>query len=160
MAGHIIYVHRTIGATPQQVWEVITDVAAFDRIFRSVSDSRLISEGQFGVGTTWEEKRTLFGHHGSEELHVVECEAPLSLAVETRLKHDVVRTSYRLTQFGTDNQTRLAMTTSVHMEDRTPVEKLAWKFFGGFSFEHTHKMLEHDLEDVAEEVRRRVGVAA
>jgi len=160
MAGHIIYVHRTFAASPEQVWEVVTDVAAFDRIFRSVSDSRLVTKRGFGVGTTWEEKRTIFGHHGAEELHVVECEAPNALVVETRLKHDVVRTSYRLTRFGTGHQTRLAMTTSVHMEDRSPLERLAWKFFGGFSYEHTHRMLERDLEDVGAEVQRRVGAAA
>jgi hypothetical protein len=158
MAGHIIYVHATLPAPPAAVWDVITDVAHADRVFRSVHDSELVSDGPFGVGTVWREKRTLFGHRGEEELEVVECDPPMSLAVETRLRHDVVRTSYRLTGFG--DRARLAMTTSVHMEGRSAIERLAWKFFGGFSYEHTHRMFEHDLEDIAEEVRRRVGIAA
>ncbi len=159
MAGHIIYVNATLPAPPALVWDVITDVGNADRILRSVSDSRVITDEPFGVGTTWHEKRTMFGHRGEEEMHVVECDPPRSMVVETRLRHDVVRTSYRITAFSAGEQARLAMTTSVHMEERTPIERLAWKFFGGFSFEHTHKMLEHDLEDIAAEVRRRADVA-
>lgn len=160
MAGHIIYVHDVVPAPIQEVWDVIVDVGDAARIFRSVQNSEMLSDQPFGVGTTWRERRTFFGHRGDEELHVVECEPPRSLAIETRLKHDRVRTSFRLTEVPTDDTTRLAITTSVHMEDRTALEKLSWKFFGGFSFEHTHAMLEHDLADIIAEVRRRRGVAA
>ncbi|HWJ83344.1 MAG TPA: hypothetical protein VNS55_13990 [Nocardioides sp.] len=160
MAGHIIYVHATIPAGRQTVWDVITDVEHADQVFRSVHDSTLVSDGPFGVGTTWREKRSIFGHRGEEELHVVECEPPGALTIETRLRNDVVRTVYRLTSFGEgDHSTRLAMTTSVQMQDRSAVERLAWKFFGGFSYEHTHRMLEHDLEDITAEVARRKQVS-
>lgn len=156
MAGHIIYVHETIQAPPQQVWEVITDVAGYDRILRSVTDSRLMTEGGFEVGTTWHEKRTVFGHHGSEELHVVECTPPRRALVETRLGHDVVRTAYSLTPSGGhDDRTRLAMTTTVEMSGRSPAGNLVWKFFGGFSYDATRRMLQHDLEDIEAEVARR-----
>jgi hypothetical protein len=162
MAGHIIYVHTTIPASQQDVWDVITDVAHADAILRSVHGSTMLSDGEFGIGTTWREKRTMFGHRGEEELRVVECDAPRSMVVETTLGADLVRTSYRLTQFGADgHSTRLAMTTSVQMRDRSPWRRLSWKFFGGFSYEHTHRMLERDLEDIAAEVmRRRAQVAA
>jgi len=161
MAGHIIYVHATIPASQQEVWDVITDVAHADKVLRSVHDSTLLSDGAFGVGTAWREKRSMFGHRGEEELHVVECEPPGSLAVETTLGHDVVRTSYRLTEFGEGgHSTRLAMTTSVQMNERSPLQRLSWKFFGGFSYEHTHRMLEHDLSDITAEVARRKQVPA
>jgi len=156
MAGHVIHVHETIPAPPEQVWEVVTDVGHYDRILRSVSGSALTTEGGFDVGTTWHERRTIFGHHGEEELHVVECDAPRRAMVETRLGHDVVRTSYSLTPAGGhDRGTRLAMTTSAEMRDRTPVGSLAWRFFGGFSYEATRRMLRHDLEDIVAEVVRR-----
>lgn len=156
MAGHIIYVHDTIPAPPQTVWEVITEVDEADRILRSVTDSHLMTEGEFGVGTAWRERRTIFGHHGEEELHVVECSPPRRLVVETRLGHDTVRTAYSLTPAnGHDDRTRLGMTTTVQMTDRTPVGNLAWKFFGGFSYDATRRMLEHDLADITTEVARR-----
>ncbi len=160
MAGHIIYVHTTIQAPPDQVWDVVTDVGTADRILRSVSSSELLTEGRYGVGTRWREKRTLFGHHGEEELHVVECEAPHRTVVETRLGHDVVRTAFRITGAGARAEhTRLAMTTTLVTKDRSPVAKLAWAAFGGFSYDHTHKMLEHDLEDIEAEVLRRSSVS-
>ena len=157
MAGHIIHVHTTIAGTPQQVWDVITDVDRADRILRSVTESRKLSEGEYGVGTFWREKRTVFGHHGTEELHVVECDPPRRTLVSTRLGDDVVRTAYSLTPAGGGQGTRLSMTTTVVMDERSLVGNLAWKFFGGFSYESTKRMLEHDLEDIAAEVSRRAA---
>lgn len=157
MASHIIYLNAMLPAPPQVVWDILTDVDNADEIFRSVSGSKKLTEGPYDVGTTWHEKRTMFGHHGEEELHVVVCEAPSKTVIETRLGHDTVRTSYRLTPMGTGehSQTRVAMTTNVATTDRTVAEKVAWNFFGGFSHERTRKMLQHDLEDLAAEVKRR-----
>lgn len=164
MTGHIIHVHETMTAVPEEVWEVITDVERADQVLRSVTDSHLVDAADppgeqpetFGVGTVWREKRTVFGHHGEEELRVVECEPPRRLLVETRLGRDVVRTAYSLTPTGANGEvTRLAMTTTVEMSGRTPVGNLAWQFFGGFSYEATRKMLVRDLEDIATEVARR-----
>lgn len=156
MASHVIILNATIPAPPSVVWDVITDVGRADQIFRSVSGSEKLTEGPFDVGTVWHEKRTLFGHHGEEELHVVECEAERRAVVDTRLGHDTIRTSYRLTPQGTSGgHTRLAMTTTMIESDRTTAEKLAWQFFGGFSYERTRRMLQHDLEDLEAEVKRR-----
>ncbi|HWJ83345.1 MAG TPA: SRPBCC family protein [Nocardioides sp.] len=160
MAGHIVYVHTIVPASPQAVWDVITDVGSADRVFRSVDGSRRLGSGPFGVGTAWQQRRTVFGHHGTEELRVVECEAPRLLVVETRLGHDVVRTSYRLSEIGENGgRTRVAATTILRTDDRTPLERFAWDNFGEGRYERTHKMLERDLEDIAAEVGRRARVA-
>ena len=156
MASHVIILNATIPAPPSVVWDVITDVGRADHIFRSVSGSEKLTEGPFDVGTVWHERRTLFGHHGEEELHVVECEPERRAVVDTRLGHDTIRTSYRLTPQGASGgHTRLAITTTMVESDRTKAEKLAWQFFGGFSYERTRRMLQHDLEDLEKEVKRR-----
>ncbi|WP_188113504.1 SRPBCC family protein [Nocardioides humilatus] len=156
MASHVIILNATIPAPPSVVWDVITDVGRADQIFRSVSGSEKLTEGDYGVGTVWHEKRTLFGHHGEEELHVVECESERRSVVDTKLGHDTIRTAYRLTPQGASGgQTRFAMTTTMIESDRTPAEKLSWKFFGGFSYDRTKRMLEHDLQDLEAEVKRR-----
>lgn len=161
MTSHIIYLNTTIPAPASAVWDVLTDVDHADETFRSVTDSKLLSDGPYDVGTVWHEKRTLFGHHGEEELHVVECDAPRKAVVETRLGHDTVRTSYRLTPTGPGlGHTRLAMTTTMIATDRTVVEKLAWSFFGGFSHERTRRMLQHDLEDLQAETARRAALTS
>jgi len=159
MAGHIIYAHRTIPAPPEAVWDVITDVAHADKVLRSVSDARGPDGEQYAVGTSWHEKRNVFGHHGDEELHVVECESPRKTVVEADAGLDTIRTSYRLTPMGEHaDSTRLAMTTTIEMKQRSAVSRAIWKVFGSHSFEHTRRVLEHDLEDIeAEAVRRMVS---
>ena len=82
MAGHIIHGHGTLSAPPEQVWDVITDVAHANDVLRSVSETELLTEGEYDVGTSWRERRTLFGHHGPEEMQVVESQPPLRTVVE------------------------------------------------------------------------------
>lgn len=156
MAGHIIYTHSTIKAPPEAVWDVITDVAHADSVLRSVTETEALSDGTYDVGTTWREKRNVFGHHETEQMHVVECEAPRKVVVEAEAGVDTIRTSYRLTPADPDNaSTRLAMTTTIEMRDRSAVSRAMWRMFGNFSFEHTRKVLEHDIEDIEAEAVRR-----
>lgn len=160
MAGHIAYVHTIVPAPPEAVWDVIADVGNADRIYASVTASRRLDDGPLGVGSSWEQHRALFGHHGREVVEVVACEPPRLLAVRTRVGHDVVRTSYRLSALGEDGDTtRLALTVTLGVEGRTALERFSWENFGEGRYERTHKMLERDLDDVAAEVaRRRVRV--
>lgn len=160
MAGHIIYAHSTIPAPPEAVWDVITDVAHADSVLRSVTATEGADDGAYDVGTSWREKRNVFGHHEMEQMHVVECEAPRKVVVEAEAGVDTIRTAYRLTPAdATNSSTRLAMTTTIEMRDRSAVSRAMWKMFGNHSFEHTRKVLEHDLEDIeAEAVRRSTRV--
>lgn len=156
MAGHIIHVHATIPAPAEQVWDVITDVAHADDVLRSVKECELLTEGAYDVGTRWRERRTLFGHHGPEQLHVVESDPPLRTVVEAEVGDDVIRTAYRLTPAGPDHtSTRLAMTTTVEMSHRSAMSRAMWAMFGGFSFDQSRKVLEHDLADIEAEACRR-----
>lgn len=158
MAGHIIYVHTTVEATPEMVWDVLTDVGRADQVFRSVKRSERLTDGPLDVGTRWREERTLFGHHGPEERQVIECESPRRLVIETTVGHDVVHTSCRITPFGAgSDRTRLAMTTRLDTSHRSGLGKLEWAVLGGHSYEATRKILQHDIEDIEAEVRRRVG---
>ncbi|TWH01334.1 polyketide cyclase/dehydrase/lipid transport protein [Nocardioides sp. J9] len=159
MAGHVIHVHTTIPAPPERVWEVITDVGHADQVLRSVHDSEVLTDGGYDVGTTWRERRTLFGHRGPEELHVVEAQAPVRTVVEAEVGDDVIRTSYRLTPTPDHQRTRLAMTTTVEMSHRSPVSRAVWAMFGGFSYDRSRKVLEHDLEDIEAEACRRAAAA-
>ncbi len=160
MAGHIIYVHTTIPAPPEVVWDVVTDVARADQVFHSVKNSELLTDGGFDVGTRWREERILFGHRGPEERRIVECDPPRRAVIETAVGHDLVRTSYRITPFGADgDRTRVSMMTKLDTSGRSALGQLEWALFGGHAHERTRRILEHDLEDVAAEVGRRTGQA-
>jgi hypothetical protein len=154
MAGHVIHLNTTVASDPEQIWGVLTDVEHASTVMRSVTASRQLTDGPYDVGTTWEEQRVLFGHHGVEELHVVECDPPYRTLQESRLGHDTVRTAYSLTPTR-DGHTKLSLTATAVMKERTPVGKAAWKFFGGLSYESTRRALQHDLEDIAREAERR-----
>lgn len=160
MAGHIIYTHNTIPAPPEAVWDVITDIAHADTVLRSVSGTEQVTPGEYAVGTTWRERRNVFGHHGTEELHVVECEAPRRTIVEAEAGADTIRTAYRLTPADMNGSTtRLAMTTTIEMKGRSMMSRAMWKMFGNHSFEHTRRVLEHDMEDIEAEAVRRAAMA-
>ncbi|MEV5002969.1 SRPBCC family protein [Nocardioides sp. LML1-1-1.1] len=157
MAGHIIHVHGTIPAPPEQVWDVITDIAHADTVLRSVTECELLTEGEYAVGTAWRERRSLFGHHGTEDLHVVEADAPRRAVVEAEVGDDVIRTAYRLTPDPEGRRTRLAMTTTVEMSHRSAMSRAMWAVFGGFSYDHSRRVLEHDLADIEAEACRRAS---
>ena len=93
-------------------------------------------------------------------MQVVECEAPYKAVVEADAGTDTIRTSFRLTPADAQSaSTRLAMTTTIEMKDRSAVSRVMWRVFGNHSFEHTRKVLEHDLEDIETEAVRRAGSA-
>lgn len=159
MAGHVIYVHATIPAPPEAVWDVITDIARAHEILRSVRRREPLTGPGYDVGTHWREERTLFGHHGEGERRVVECEPPRRTVVETHVGHDLIRTSYRIAPFGFEgDRSRLAMTTRLDTSGRSVLGNVAWELFGGLTQGHTRRILEHDLEDVAAEALRRARV--
>ncbi len=154
MTGHVIHLTTAINASPQVIWGVLTDLPHIADILRSVKSVELLSDGEYDVGTTWREERSLFGHRGKEELHVTESEPPRRTIHETKLGHDRIRTAYSL-QSNPDGTTKLLLTATVDMHERSAREQFAWNTWGNFSFESTRKMLQHDLEDIGREAERR-----
>jgi uncharacterized protein YndB with AHSA1/START domain len=148
MTGHVIHIDRHIYATPEQVWDVLTDIAHSAQTIRSVSNVQLLERGEkFEVGTRWREDRTLMGHHGTEELEVVEARRPSHFAVRTTRHKDVVTMTYSLTPL--DQGTRLSLTLVDDMASRGVPSALAWTLWGEVSLHSTRRMLRHDLDDVA-----------
>lgn len=156
MTGHVIHVNTSIKASQEAVWSVLTDLPHAADILRSVKSVSDVSDGEYDVGTTWREERTFFGHHGAEHLHVTECDAPRRTLHEARLGHDTVRTAYSL-QRSPDGTTKLLLTATLDVSERSQGEKLLWNALGGPSFGATHRMLEQDLDDIRKEAEARDG---
>ncbi len=156
MTGHVIHVNTSINASQEAVWSVLTDLPHAADILRSVKAVHDISDGEYDVGTTWREERTFFGHHGTEELHVTECAPPSRTLHEARLGHDTVRTAYSL-QRSPDGTTKLLLTATLDVSDRSAGEKLMWNTLGRASYGSTHRMLEQDLDDIRKEAEARDG---
>jgi hypothetical protein len=154
MTGHVIHLSTSIHASPEAVWDVITDVPHYGDILRSVKATRVLTDTGYDVGTTWVEERTFFGHHGQEELHVTESDAPRRTIHATRVRHDAIRTAYSI-QPNRDETTRLLVTATMDVSGRTTAEKAIWNAFGGHSYNATRRMLEQDLEDIRVEAEKR-----
>ena len=154
MTGHVIHLSTAISASPEAVWDVLTDLPHAADILRSVKTAELLTEGEYAVGTTWREDRTFFGHHGQEELHVTESEPPRRTIHETKVGHDKIRTAYSI-QPSTEGGTKLLLTVTIDMSERTQRERLSWNTWGNINFEQTKKVLDQDLEDIGREAERR-----
>jgi hypothetical protein len=154
VTGHVIHLSTAINASPEAVWDVLTDLPHAADILRSVKTAELLTEGEYAVGTTWREDRTFFGHKETEELHVTESEPPRRTIHETKVGHDKIRTAYSI-QPSTEGGTKLLLTVTIDMSERTQRERLTWNTWGNISFEQTKKVLEHDLEDIGREAERR-----
>jgi hypothetical protein len=153
MTGHVIHLDRQIYATQDQVWSVLTNIGYSAQIIRSVNNVQLLDGGDdFGVGTRWREDRTLMGHHGTEELEVVEAQKPSHFALRTIRDRDVVTITYTLTPL--EQGTRLSLTLVDDMTARGAPSALAWSLFGEVSMHSTRRMLAHDLDDVANTAER------
>lgn len=158
MTGHVIHLNTEVGADPDTVWQVLTDLVHADHILRSVDSVELTSEGPYAAGTTWREKRAMFGHHGVEELEVTLAEEPRHTIHETQLGHDRIRIAYSLQPH--PGITKLLLTANIDTGQRSKAETLMWNIWGGFSFDATRRMLNHDLEDIKAEAEKRSASAA
>ncbi|HET7690294.1 MAG TPA: SRPBCC family protein [Nocardioidaceae bacterium] len=149
MTGHVIHLDRQIYATPDQVWNVLTDIGHSADIIRSVQNVQVLDgDGHFDVGTRWREDRTLMGHRGTEELEVVEVHKPSHFAVRTKRERDTITMTYTLTPLG-QGSTRLSLTLVDDMKKRGAASALAWTLWGEVSMHSTRRMLTHDLDDIA-----------
>lgn len=156
MTGHVIHEHVTINASPSNVWQVVTDLPRLADVLRSVRTVRLLTEGEYAVGTRWEESRTFFGHRGSEELTVTECLEPIRTTWETTLRHDRITTVWALRE-ANDGTTKLMVTATLDISQRRAFERFAWDAWGGLQFEATRHMLQRDLQDLKQEAETRGG---
>lgn len=154
MTGHVIHLNTEIEAPPDAVWEVLTDLESAARILRSVDRVADVSPGPYDVGTSWREDRSIFGHRGTEELRVIESDPPRRTVHETTLGHDRVHLAFSLHRHG-EGRTKLLLTASVDMTERSVLERASWHAWGLVSFASTRRMLEQDLEDLRSEAEKR-----
>ncbi|NUU25268.1 MAG: SRPBCC family protein [Streptomycetaceae bacterium] len=58
MSDPQVLVERRVAATPERVWQVLTDPEGAAGALRGVSGIEVLTPGPFGVGTRWRETRT------------------------------------------------------------------------------------------------------
>jgi len=139
-------VTRTVRAPVPRVWEVATDLAGMPAVMSGIERVEVLTDGPFSVGTRWRETRRMFGREASEEMRVVEAEAPNSYLVHADSHGMHYVTSFAFRAAGDD-------TTEVTMafggEARSSMSKVLGFVTGPLSVRSVRKAVEQDLADLA-----------
>ncbi len=139
-------VSREVGASPERVWEVVTDLrGAADRI-SAISRVEIVDGGdEFGVGTTWRETRQMFGRETTEVMQVTAVDPGRSYTVAS----DSRGAHYRsvITVEPRDGHTNLSMTFGG--EPQGAISKVMAATVGRLFAGATRRAIQQDLDDIA-----------
>lgn len=144
-----ITVSRVIAASPERVWEVLTDLEHAAQTLSGVTSVHLMTDGPYAVGTRWRETRTMFGRSATEEMWVAECDPLRSTEVRAESGGATYVTQFRLAPLAEGAQTELIVRFGAELSNPSTVTKVAMKLFGGIATKATGKALEQDLTDIA-----------
>lgn len=156
-AGHEIVVTRRLSAPPEAVWAVLTDLEHAPETLRAVTKVELLTPGPYGVGTRWRETRQMWGREATEEIWVTASEAPSRTVVEANPGKTRYTTTFTLRPAGSGTQLDVRFTARTLRPK--PWERVLWKLFGPLGARATRKVLQKDLEDIAEATRTRAEPA-
>lgn len=122
MTGSVIVLERTIDASMDDVWNVLSDETHQAEMLAGVSN-----------------------------LEVVESNPPGHMVITGMMHHDVVRMSFALTpQRAAQDRTRLAMTMHADIKHRSILGQAMWHTLGMWEHGHERRTLMHDLDKIAE----------
>lgn len=138
-------VARTTKATPDQLWDAITDLDRWaDRISGITDVTRLDDGTDFGVGTRWRETRIMFGREATEEMEVTEIAEGRSYTVEAGGRGADYTSVWAIEPKG--DETELSMTFSG--EPTSLIAKIMAMTLGKLFEGATRKAMEKDFDDI------------
>jgi len=132
MTGSVIVLERTIDASMEDVWSVLSDKDHQAQMLDGVKD-----------------------------LEVVAATEPEHMVITGTMHHDVVRMSFALTpQRSAQDRTRLAMTMRADIKHRSILGQAMWHTLGMWEHSHERRTLMRDLDEIAAAAESRSTSAA
>ena len=138
-------VEERINATPQQVWEVVTDIDHAAENITGITELEILDRPTTGlIGLKWKEKRIMFGKEASETMWIT--------GVEHEKWYEVAASSH-----GADYLTRIMLepvggdtllSMSFNARPQTIGGKLMYLALGFLFRGATKKALQQDLTDI------------
>ena len=144
-----IVVSRTIEASPQRVWEVVTDLDHAPETLSGVVSVQRMTNGPYAVGTRWRETRTMFGREATEEMWVAQSDPQRRTQVRAESGGADYVTEFTLTPLDEGARTELSVRFDAEMTAPSVLQKVGMKVMGGIAARATRKALEQDLADIA-----------
>lgn len=78
-----VTVSRMIAASPERVWDVLTDFENLPNVVDAISSVTRVGDGEgFAVGTRWRETRKIMGRQATEEMFVTAIEPGRGFTVD------------------------------------------------------------------------------
>lgn len=148
-----LVVHRDIRASRERIWETITDLERFPEILSGVERvERLDDGGAFDVGTRWQETRRMLGKEATEQMAVSSLEPGSTYTTTAEQGATTYTTTVRIDAADED---RCRLTMAFAAESSGPVGRLLAATVGRAFQRATRRMLQRDLDDIAEVVESR-----
>ena len=140
-------VSREVAVPPDRLWELITDLDRAPEVISAVTSiERLDDAEEFGVGTRWQETRTILGRDTTEVLEVVEVDPGRSYTVAAESLGEGFRSVITVDPSPIGS----VITMSFSAEPAGTVSKVLAGTVGKLFEGGTRKALVRDLEDIAE----------
>lgn len=146
---HSVELSRRIQATPEAVWEVLTDLDRAQERLSQVTHLHVITDGPYALGTRWRETRRMMGASDTQELVVVDNDPVRSTTTEAVDGGTRYRTTLRLEGLDESGATLLTVRFSADVADPTRLQRLALRVVGPLGLKLTEKSLRTELDDIA-----------
>lgn len=144
-----ISVRRTIEASPERVWDVVTDLDNAHQTLTGVVSVQRMTDGPYAVGTRWQETRKMFGKEATEEMWVAESDPHRRTVVRAESGGADYLTEFTLMPVDEGARTELSVRFDAELAAPSGLQKVRTKVFGGLAAKATRKALEQDLADIA-----------
>jgi carbon monoxide dehydrogenase subunit G len=147
MAGRELTVSRVVHASPEEVWQVLTDLEGAPETLRGVSRVEVLEGSTYDVGTRWAETRRILGKEETQTMEVTGCDPPHRTVVESRSAGVLYRTMFSLEP--AEDGTLLTVCFGASHPDPTLLQRVTVAVFGRVGEALTSRLLAQDLEDIA-----------
>lgn len=147
MSPKEIRLNRSIDASPESVWAVLTDLDHAAETLTGVTRIERVAGSGYRVGTRWRETRRMMGKEATEEMWVSEVDERRRTVVEAHSAGTAYRTVFDLV--GRDGRTHLTMTFAADTGDASLATKLMSVLFGPLGRRVTQRVMAQDMQDIA-----------
>lgn len=158
MSDISLTLERSIDASPDAVWRVLTDLEGSEAVLSGVTRIERLAGIGYTIGTRWRETRTMMGREATEEMEVVGIVEGRSTMIAAEVAGMTYRTEFTLepvpggTGAGGTAETEgtlLRMRFSGTYVSPSWLQRAMAKLTSGIGKSVTHKVMEQDLADIA-----------
>ena len=147
MSDVSLTLERSIDASPDAVWRVLTDVEGAEAVLSGVAKVERLAGSGYAIGTRWRETRTMLGRESAEEMEVVGIDPGRSTTIGAEAHGMRYRTEFTLEP--REGGTLLRMRFSGIYQTLSWVQRVAAKLTSGIGLRVTRKAMQQDLDDIA-----------